>query len=368
MKRFFISDTHFNDDRLNLYGRDLLFKTKEEVNYNIVNNWNKIVKPTDLVIHLGDIAMNEDGLNLLNKCNGRKILIKGNYDESETSKFDISDELLLRYFDEVLVEKTIIIGGEPVYLNHFPEKGKSDYFNLVGHIHGLWKVQRNMINVGCDAWNYQPISEDTIIFFMNAIRKYYDINVFAGELDCNLYIKELEKDKEITLDNVLSPPEIVETEEKTIFLAGPIQGASDWHTRAINFLNEHRSDKTFKIASPKKKYEKGTFDLEKQIDWESFHLKQASTNGLIIFWLDNEVEHNPERAYAQTSRFELAEWLNKNLIDDNVKVLVGIDTEFSGADYIIDRIESDYKCIDNIYDNLEDMLTDALKFLLDMLV
>jgi calcineurin-like phosphoesterase family protein len=91
MKRFFISDTHFNDDRLNLYGRDLLFKTKEEVNYNIVNNWNKIVKPTDLVIHLGDIAMNEDGLNLLNKCNGRKILIKGNYDESETSKFDISD-------------------------------------------------------------------------------------------------------------------------------------------------------------------------------------------------------------------------------------------------------------------------------------
>ena len=63
------------------------------------------------------------------------------------------------------------------------------------------------------------------------------------------------------------------------------------------------------------------------------------------------------------STFSKSAWLNKNLIDDNVKILVGIDSGFSGADYIIDRIESDYKCIDKIYDNLVDMLTEALKFL-----
>ena len=70
-------------------------------------------------------------------------------------------------------------------VNHYPEHGSKEMFNIVGHIHGLWRVQWNMINVSTDAWNYTPVSEDTIKFCMNAIDKFYDINVFAGELDIN---------------------------------------------------------------------------------------------------------------------------------------------------------------------------------------
>lgn len=188
--RYFISDTHLDDNRLNLYGRDLVFKTSEEFDNAIIKLWNEIINPTDTVYHLGDVAMSRKGLDKVKLLNGRKYLIKGNYDETETSKYDVSDELLLEYFDHVASSGHITINNEKVYLNHYPVNGKANYFNIVGHIHGLWKVQRNMINVGCDAWHFQPISEEMIKFHMNGIRNYYDQNVYAGELPCNLKYKQ----------------------------------------------------------------------------------------------------------------------------------------------------------------------------------
>jgi len=45
----------------------------------------------------------------------------------------------------------LLCNEEEVYIDHYPTNGKSDIFNVVGHIHGTWKVQRNMVNVGVDA-------------------------------------------------------------------------------------------------------------------------------------------------------------------------------------------------------------------------
>ena len=188
--RYFISDTHFDDNRLNLYGRDLVYKSPTEFDDFIINKWNELIKPTDVVYHLGDVAMSLNGLKKVKLLNGKKYLVKGNYDEPETSKYDVSDELLLEYFDVVVPSGFITINNERIYLNHYPTNGKSNYFNLVGHIHGTWKVQRNMINVGCDAWHFQPISEEMIKFQINGIRNYYDQNVYAGEIECNLKYKK----------------------------------------------------------------------------------------------------------------------------------------------------------------------------------
>ena len=185
--RYFTSDTHFGDDRLNLYSRDLVFKNSEDFTNAFIKNWNDLVTKNDTVIHLGDVAFSEEALKTMDKLNGIKILIKGNYDSKNgTAKFDISDEILLKYFDKVYGEAFINIGGEKIYLNHYPTNCKADYFNITGHIHGTWKVQRNMLNVGCDAWNFRPISEETVKFQINGIRNHYDENVFAGELECNL--------------------------------------------------------------------------------------------------------------------------------------------------------------------------------------
>ncbi len=177
---YFTSDTHFGDERLNLYGRDLVCKTPEEMDEYIIKRWNETVKPEDTVYHLGDVAMSADALaTVLPFLNGKKILIKGNYDDK------IDDEILNEYFDEVYKNYKLKHENTLFFLNHYPEKGDDMMFNIVGHIHGLWKVQRNMVNVGCDAWHFKPISIDQVMFSKNGIEKYYDINVFAGELDCN---------------------------------------------------------------------------------------------------------------------------------------------------------------------------------------
>jgi len=188
--KYFLADTHFSDDRLDLFFRNLLFDSADEVDKHIIKQWNNKIKPNDTVYHLGDVALSEEGLKKVNKLNGKKILIKGNYDVKKTAEFDINDDKLLEYFDDVFDDAYVKIGNETVYLNHYPTKGKDNLFNIVGHIHSLWKVQRNMINVGLDAWLFQPVSEDIIKFTMNGIRKHYDDNVFAGELKANTKYKK----------------------------------------------------------------------------------------------------------------------------------------------------------------------------------
>jgi calcineurin-like phosphoesterase family protein len=174
---YFTSDHHFGDTRFNLFHRD--FKSSIQQEYVFMDAWNSTVEPSDTVYHLGDFAYDDESLDIVNKLNGTIHLIKGNYDDPRPQ------DRLLELFESVQDNLVLNIGGEEVYLVHYPERGRPDMFNIVGHIHGLWKVQRNMINVGCDAWHYRPVSEERIKFTMEAIRKHYDVNVFAGELECN---------------------------------------------------------------------------------------------------------------------------------------------------------------------------------------
>lgn len=175
MTYYFTSDLHFGDNRLNLYGRDLIAKNSDEIDELIINNWNKTVSIDDVVYLLGDICYDKSKLDLLNKLKGKKILIKGNYDDP------ISDETWLKYVEIVDKSKYIRINGTRVFLNHYPTNCDATCFNICGHIHGIWKVQRNMINVGVDAWHFFPVSLDRIKFQMNGIKNHYDDNVFIGD-------------------------------------------------------------------------------------------------------------------------------------------------------------------------------------------
>ena len=183
-KRWFTSDLHFGDPRLNLYGRDLVAKNSDEIDEMIIDNFNNVISKNDIIYMLGDIAYSPDKISLLSRINGEKILIVGNYDEK------IPDDVLVKYFREIYPHATITLGAEKIYLNHYPTNCSEEMFNVTGHIHGTWKVQRNMINVGVDAWHFMPVSEDLILWQINGIRKYYDQNVFAGELQSNLKFKK----------------------------------------------------------------------------------------------------------------------------------------------------------------------------------
>jgi hypothetical protein len=155
---------------------------------------------------------------------------------------------------------------------------------------------------------------------------------------------------------LLQPPEIAKTTEPVIFLAGPIQGAPDWQSEATKMI--HDIDPNIVVASPRKDYAEGEFVYEKQVDWETHFLRAAGNSGVVAFWLAAQAVETPGRAYAQTTRFELAEWKMKHQYE-NAKLAVGIEEGFGNARYIRRRFAQDAPNV-AIVDTLEDMVQNAV--------
>lgn len=137
---------------------------------------------------------------------------------------------------------------------------------------------------------------------------------------------------------LILPPEYPECSKPIVFLAGPIGGAPDWQSNAIQWFQNHGTD--IAVASPRKEYHKGEYIFEKQVDWETHYLRKASQNGVILFWLALEQAHSCDRPFAQTSRFELGEWKSKHEQTD-CKLVVGIEQGFSNSEYIQRRLSQD---------------------------
>ncbi len=158
---------------------------------------------------------------------------------------------------------------------------------------------------------------------------------------------------------LVQPPEIVETPDRIIFLAGPIQGAPDWQAVAVRTI--HDIDSSVVVASPRKDYAPGMFVYERQVDWETHFLRRAGRTGVIAFWLAGQTTETPGRAYAQTTRFELGEWKMRHE-RDGVKVTIGIEENFGNARYIRRRLGQDAPEI-MITDSLEAMCENAVYLL-----
>lgn len=74
---YFIADTHFYHNNIIKYC-DRPFEDVEEMNNYIVKKWNSVVKPNDIILHLGDVGfgLKEQLIPLIASLNGNKILIK----------------------------------------------------------------------------------------------------------------------------------------------------------------------------------------------------------------------------------------------------------------------------------------------------
>ncbi|UWU23005.1 hypothetical protein N2601_08685 [Rhizobium sp. CB3060] len=84
IRKFYVADTHFlHSNILSLSRRP--FRTIEEHDEHLIQQWNAVVGPTDTIYHLGDFAF---GLNecadkirwIFSRLNGRKYLVIGNHD------------------------------------------------------------------------------------------------------------------------------------------------------------------------------------------------------------------------------------------------------------------------------------------------
>lgn len=162
MAKYFTSDWHFNELRKKtiILGKSLnfskLFSSVKEQDEAILRGLNNTVKMGDTLYVIGDVSKNLEGIKLVDriKCKNR-ILIKGNHDEDKL-------EELARYFDELKEDMELDVKGIPSYLVHYPVYQRDDRFNIVGHIHGSWRTQPNVVNVGVDIWDFKPVSEEEI--------------------------------------------------------------------------------------------------------------------------------------------------------------------------------------------------------------
>ena len=170
------SDYHFFHKNIITYSKRP-FASVPEMNEALIANHNSVITPEDDFYFLGDFAFCsiEWQKEILSKLNGRrKVLIWGNHDRKETQ---------MRYlgFDEFHINLDMEYSGIKFRLSHFPFAptdpkiaaqikcaGKRPSregcdFLLCGHVHERWKRLDNMINVGCDNWDFKPISLDQIV-------------------------------------------------------------------------------------------------------------------------------------------------------------------------------------------------------------
>ena len=182
MKTWLTADWHLGEIRFELMGRP--FKTTDEHNATIIERHNSLVQPDDVVIVVGDAVYQKapEYLPLVAKLNGKKVLIRGNHDTVFT------DEQFAPYFDKIIDEGDGInakVEDIDCWLTHYPTQGKADKFNLVGHVHGAWKYQLNSYNVGVDTNGYYPVDLAKVPFHFNAIKNFYDDDVWAAYNDIN---------------------------------------------------------------------------------------------------------------------------------------------------------------------------------------
>lgn len=127
---FVTSDTHFGHEKCLEFMRpdgELLrpFSSVEEMNEVLIERWNEKVMPGDTIYHLGDVAMKRKSLECLARCNGRKILIRGNHDI-----FRLKD--YTEHFEDVRG----CFYRDGFVFSHIPIHRESFYGRYQGNVHG----------------------------------------------------------------------------------------------------------------------------------------------------------------------------------------------------------------------------------------
>ena len=157
---YFIADTHFNHTNIIKYC-NRPFKNTYEMNEYIIRRWNSVVKEADTVYHLGDVEFGslQEVKSLVERLNGRKILLRGNHD----FKIGVNTWKEIGFLE--VYKKKIILDN--LLLTHAPtEEVGENQINVFGHIHDKPLDERfnkkNHICVSCDVVDYTPVSIELV--------------------------------------------------------------------------------------------------------------------------------------------------------------------------------------------------------------
>lgn len=160
MTDYIISDLHLEHYNIIRYC-NRPFRSSEEMDAVLVENWNNTVKEDDVVIFLGDLTINRSGFKQhLRSLSGIKRLVKGNHDRFP------EDSIPPRMFTET-------IDGIEILFIHNPNDVPDDYTGWVvhGHVHNkapFFDAAHKRFNVSVEAIDYTPVKLSTIVELIKA--------------------------------------------------------------------------------------------------------------------------------------------------------------------------------------------------------
>lgn len=169
---FFTADTHFGHRNV-IQFENRPFRTADEMDEALVENWNSRVFPEDEIYILGDFTLKGPGAAnaLLERLQGRKYLIRGNHD-SYVNRASFHQEHFLwskDYYELQHREQWFILCHYPLLSWNGMDRGA---FQLHGHQHNgpLYNVgNRKMgvarLDVGVDAQAMAPVSIEELLAF-----------------------------------------------------------------------------------------------------------------------------------------------------------------------------------------------------------
>ena len=167
MSQFFIADSHFGHNKIvnftDAAGDKLRpYDTVEDMEDAMVQMHNELVKPTDKVYMLGDIAFNQRGLDKVKQMNGIKILIKGNHDQLKLNKY-------VEVFNDIRgchVMNGLVFTHIPIHVDQLGRFG----CNVHGHLHagkvmryGGHQVDPRFLCVSAEHTDLKPIEFEDLV-------------------------------------------------------------------------------------------------------------------------------------------------------------------------------------------------------------
>lgn len=178
--QFLISDTHWNHENILTFlkadgSRLREFASIEEHDEYMVDNWNRVVKSGDVVVHVGDVVLAKGGLKVrqeayrrtIGRCNGRKKLIRGNHDRDTMKEYGV-------YFESIHGSRKIdnfIVSHYPIHPESIPAWCPA---NLHGHLHdhrvmrttgwqnSVTEIDPRYFGLAVELINYTPISLEDV--------------------------------------------------------------------------------------------------------------------------------------------------------------------------------------------------------------
>ncbi len=168
MSIFFTADTHLGHHRIIQYcnrpfqsSADAITNV-EKMNDTILQRFNEVLKPGDILYHLGDVAWsNYSWSRFFDNLNCKQVhLVWGNHDKHMRGK-----ELPKSIVHNCDL-KSITIDKTNVLLCHYamrtwPKKGKGG-IQLYGHSHGMLPGEGRQIDVGVDTNRFYPYAWEEI--------------------------------------------------------------------------------------------------------------------------------------------------------------------------------------------------------------